>query len=253
MDECYGIIFDLDETLLRKDKSISSNTVEILKQIHLDKNLFFASGRSVMRMKKYSDLISPDGIISLNGALNFYRGKLISSYFIEPDIIEKTVRYLRDKSNVNIALTYAERILTNDPKICEIDPTYIFNDFKNYDSSNVLKISLDLEDEKLLDPLDLDADKVKIIANSHMPGYFVIVNILATKYRGLKDICEQLSMDVKKFICFGDDYNDKEIMQQVGIGIAVENATSEIKQIAYNVCASNDQDGPAEWIKKNLL
>ena len=52
---------------------------------------------------------------------------------------------------------------------------------------------------------------------------------------------------------FGDDYNDKEIMQQVGIGIAVENATSEIKQIAYNVCASNDQDGPAEWIKKNLL
>ncbi|MCH1942392.1 HAD-IIB family hydrolase [Holdemania massiliensis] len=253
MDDCCGIIFDLDETLLHKDKSISSNTVGILKQIHLNKNLFFASGRSVMRMKKYSDLVLPDGLISLNGALNFYQGKLISSYFIEPDIIEKTVRYLIDKPNVNIALTYAERILTNDPEICEIDPTYIFSDFKNYDSSNVLKISLDLEDEKLLDQLDLDVDKVKIIANSHTPGYFVIVNILATKYRGLKDICDQLSMEVKKFIYFGDDYNDEEIMQQVGIGIAVENATSEIKKIAYDVCASNDQDGPAEWIKKNLL
>lgn len=253
MDDCCGIIFDLDETLLHKDKSISSNTVGILKQIHLNKNLFFASGRSVMRMKKYSDLVLPDGLISLNGALNFYQGKLISSYFIEPDIIEKTVRYLNDKPNVNIALTYAERILTNDPKICEIDPTYLFSDFKNYDSSNVLKISLDLEDEKLLDQLDLDLDKIKIIANSHTPGYFVIVNILATKYRGLKDICDQLSIDEKKFIYFGDDYNDEEIMQQVGIGIAVENATSEIKKIAYDVCASNDQDGPAEWIKKNLL
>lgn len=249
----YGIIFDLDETLLHKDKSISLNTLSVLEQIHLKTKLFFASGRSVMRMEQYSNLIKPDGIISLNGALNFYNNKLVSSYFIEPNIIEKTVRYLSDKPNVNIALTYAERILTNDPKICEIDPTYIFSDFKNYDSSNVLKISLDLEDEKFLDQLDLDAEKVKIIANSHTPGYFVIVNKLATKYTGLKDICKYLSIKEDEFIYFGDDYNDEEIIQKVGLGIAVDNAALEVKNMASDICASNDKDGPAEWIKMNLL
>jgi len=36
-------------------------------------------------------------------------------------------------------------------------------------------------------------------------------------------------------------------------GIAVENALEPVKDIASEICESNEDDGVAKWIKENLL
>ena len=54
-------------------------------------------------------------------------------------------------------------------------------------------------------------------------------------------------------MAFGDDKNDMEMLNMCGIGIAVDNAISDVKAIADCVTLSNDENGVAEWLAKNVL
>ena len=38
-----------------------------------------------------------------------------------------------------------------------------------------------------------------------------------------------------------------------GIGVAVDNVISDVKDIADSVTLSNDKDGVVEWLDKNVL
>ncbi|KAA2216406.1 Cof-type HAD-IIB family hydrolase [Maribacter flavus] len=54
-------------------------------------------------------------------------------------------------------------------------------------------------------------------------------------------------------IAFGDNYNDLEMLSNVGWGVAVSNGREEVKQIAKFVTASNTDDGVAKYIEQHLL
>ena len=38
-----------------------------------------------------------------------------------------------------------------------------------------------------------------------------------------------------------------------GTGVAVDNAISDVKKIADSITLSNDENGVAEWLAKNVL
>ncbi len=54
-------------------------------------------------------------------------------------------------------------------------------------------------------------------------------------------------------IAFGDNYNDIEMLQNVGCGVAVGNAREEVKTIADKITLNNTEDGVAHYIKQHLL
>ena len=54
-------------------------------------------------------------------------------------------------------------------------------------------------------------------------------------------------------LAFGDDENDYDILKNVGKGVAVANAIPMIKEIADDVAGSNDEDGVAKYIEKELI
>jgi len=43
------------------------------------------------------------------------------------------------------------------------------------------------------------------------------------------------------------------MLRECGRGIAVENAISEVKEAADEICADNDRDGVAGWLERNIL
>jgi Cof subfamily protein (haloacid dehalogenase superfamily) len=53
-------------------------------------------------------------------------------------------------------------------------------------------------------------------------------------------------------MAFGDNYNDIELLQQVGFGVAVANAREEVKAVANEITASNKEEGVALMIEKYL-
>jgi Cof subfamily protein (haloacid dehalogenase superfamily) len=58
---------------------------------------------------------------------------------------------------------------------------------------------------------------------------------------------------LKDVIAFGDNYNDMEMLQHVGYGVAVANAREELKQIANSITLKNTEDGVAHFIKQHII
>lgn len=54
-------------------------------------------------------------------------------------------------------------------------------------------------------------------------------------------------------IAIGDNYNDINMIEFAGLGIAMGNAPDAVKQCADDITLSNDEDGVAKAIKKYLL
>ena len=54
-------------------------------------------------------------------------------------------------------------------------------------------------------------------------------------------------------VAFGDDDNDIEMLRMCGKGVAVANAVPEVLRTADDITLSNDEDGVAKWLRRNLL
>jgi len=66
-------------------------------------------------------------------------------------------------------------------------------------------------------------------------------------------LTEKLGISLADIVSFGDDLNDREMLQICGTGVAVSNAIQEVKEVADEVTLSNDEDGVAVWIEKHIL
>jgi hydroxymethylpyrimidine pyrophosphatase-like HAD family hydrolase len=54
-------------------------------------------------------------------------------------------------------------------------------------------------------------------------------------------------------ISFGDNYNDIEMLQHTGLGVAVGNAREEVKAVSNHTTLKNTEDGVAHFIKEHLV
>ncbi|MDR0948463.1 MAG: HAD family hydrolase, partial [Lachnospiraceae bacterium] len=81
----------------------------------------------------------------------------------------------------------------------------------------------------------------------------LIMHKNATKWNAIRLLAEKWSIDLSKIAAFGDDYNDIEMLQNCGVGVAVTNALDEVKAVANYICGSNDEDGVARWLEENVL
>ena len=55
---------------------------------------------------------------------------------------------------------------------------------------------------------------------------------------------------MEEMIFFGDGLNDLEVIESVGMGVAMGNALPEVKENAKAVTTSNEEDGIAEFVLK---
>ncbi|HCT65202.1 MAG TPA: hypothetical protein DIC60_08085 [Lachnospiraceae bacterium] len=73
------------------------------------------------------------------------------------------------------------------------------------------------------------------------------------KARGVKLLCDYFNISPKEVIAFGDEKNDIDMLELVGMGVAMDNAHDSVKEVADYVTLSNDNDGVAEALVKFFL
>ncbi|MDD3570795.1 MAG: Cof-type HAD-IIB family hydrolase [Lachnospiraceae bacterium] len=73
------------------------------------------------------------------------------------------------------------------------------------------------------------------------------------KARGVKLLCDYFKISPKEVIAFGDERNDIDMLELVGMGVAMDNADESVKAVADYVTLSNDNDGVAEALSKFFL
>ena len=73
-----------------------------------------------------------------------------------------------------------------------------------------------------------------------------------TKANALKWLCAEWAIPAERVAAFGDQNNDKEMLEWAGLGVAMGNAVPEAKEAADLVTTSNDEDGVALVLERWL-
>ena len=74
-----------------------------------------------------------------------------------------------------------------------------------------------------------------------------------SKSQALSFLGNLYGVQASEMIAVGDNYNDLDMIEYAGLGIAVMNAPMEIQMTADRVAPSNDEEGVASVIEKYLL
>ena len=73
------------------------------------------------------------------------------------------------------------------------------------------------------------------------------------KAMALSIVAHSLDVQSKNIIAFGDEHNDLELLDYAGWGVAMQNATNQLKAVANDVTPkTNDEDGLADYLEEFL-
>lgn len=73
--------------------------------------------------------------------------------------------------------------------------------------------------------------------------YLEIYAKTASKARALHTLSDHYHIPLKKLVACGDNFNDIEMLELAGLGVAMGNAPDAVKEHADRVTTSNDDDG----------
>ena len=85
------------------------------------------------------------------------------------------------------------------------------------------------------------------------PFYLEVIPSCINKGQGVADTCRALGIRPEEAVAFGDAENDIPMLKTAGVGVAMGNASAQVKAAADAVTAGNNEDGIALWLEKNLL
>jgi len=248
------LVTDLDNTLLRTDKTISVYTASIFQRCReKGMKIVFATGRPERTAIGFAQAIRPDAVISNNGAGASVNGQTILRKDVPPAAVAGIVEQLLAAEGIKLSLDYGSHSLTN----CDDHAGWgnwnaIFTDFAEYGTNGVPKISIEAMDVSLLDGVDFEALGCHVYGNQGEKWYMVQERS-ATKSSAVEAVAAHFGIALSEIAAFGDDQNDVGMLRLCGTGVAVANAIDEAKAVADFICGSNDDDGPAHWIEENLL
>jgi Cof subfamily protein (haloacid dehalogenase superfamily) len=88
---------------------------------------------------------------------------------------------------------------------------------------------------------------------SYNTAELAIMNPQCSKASGVQTLAERLGIPLEEVMAIGDNYNDIEMLQIAGLGVAMGQAPGEVKAIANAVTGSNEEDGVAQAIEHYAL
>lgn len=257
----YKIIStDFDGTLLTSNKIVSERTKNIILNLKKENYIIvgitarnLASVRSVCNIEIFDYLILNNGtyIYSVNEKAGKYIGYLkredakeITKYFekkcnyIDYCAVEKYYKYKGDATT----RPYYKSIQSLE----DIDDIIArMNIFMNINDEVEAYIKYIRENFKQVDSFAMqDTD------NGNNRQWIVVNPKAINKYSGLRYLCDKLNIKTNEVIFFGDSGNDLEIIENVGLGVAMENAIKIVKEKAKAITLSNDEDGVAVFLEK---
>lgn len=85
------------------------------------------------------------------------------------------------------------------------------------------------------------------------PYFLEFMNKRSNKGTGVAALANHLGLTADQVIAVGDAGNDRHMIEYAGLGVAMGNATDEIKALAQHITSRNDDDGVARVIERFIL
>ena len=248
------IVTDLDNTLLRHDKTVSEYTADVFKRIRERGVLLaFATARDFRFVTEYVTPltgITPDILIADNGALARQNGKDLYIKTIPNAIVNQLMPHFESVRNISNGNTYyLSGEIADGHWSIGISET-IVTDFADAIDNDAFFVA-GIAGSRLLPFVELNPD---IRAATYSDVDFVtVVHHEATKLNALMAVQNTLGFENDNIAVFGDDYSDIEMLSSYKHSVAVANAIDECKAVAKYICDANDDDGVAKWLEAFVL
>lgn len=237
------IFFDIDGTLTDSNPGgkILESTYRTLDRLR--KNGHFvaiATGRAQWMAKEFAELSGIDNLVTDGGNGLTINGKV---QYIKPLNFDDAIQVIDDciKYHFPYAVSIGnENVLYSNQHEIENYPLHVqpvvdeHLDFHQVEAIYKIFIYLSQEEEK---KLNLDKlDYMRYVADQ-------IIIEPTEKYRGILEMVHLMGGKEEDIVVFGDGHNDYSMIRQASIGIAMGNASQELKDIATFVTKRNDDDG----------
>ncbi len=263
----YKIVFsDIDGTLLNKDRELSPATITEIKKLKNRIPFILISARMPSAMRHLQNELDIEDLplICYNGGLILMRDKIVSSTEIPLEIVEELSSF-NSEIQCHISLYHQ-------------DEWYVpAMDFWALREQNNTKIEPEIKsNQQVIEKWRAEEKGAhKIMAMGEEPQIDQIQRYLAEKYPeqlnvyrskntyleiSPKSISKYTSIEVllerhfdissKEAIAFGDNYNDVEMIRNIGYGVAVANARPEALKVAKLIAEMSIEDGVAKSLKQ---
>ncbi|MBO5528743.1 MAG: Cof-type HAD-IIB family hydrolase [Bacilli bacterium] len=245
------IVFtDIDGTLFSHVTNSVPQTA--IAAIHLLQakgiKVFLCSGRNYYLIRKSGilNLIHPDGLVMMNGSSAEVDGKIIYRYPIPETVVDKIILFAK---KLKFGLTLIEE---NEGHINMIDDRVISAHEKygtrfpqprhfpdHYDRVVYQMIAFCDEIEESLFLPHLENCK-----SARWDEYAVdIMPEDSDKFKGIKSVLDYFGWGPENAMALGDGNNDREMLANCGIGVAMAKATEAAKKAADYVTDDIDENG----------
>lgn len=252
------IVTDLDNTLLRNDKSISDYTTAIFRKCpDYGIKTSVATARYITGITPFTDRIRPDYQITNDGTMTFCNGKLLFGFYMDTELSNEILNMIKKENpGCYISIVNDNGIFRQYPADRQVtltgceSPSYTVT-FNEPLKLPTFKIVMECSSPELAEEICRKFDCRYLSYRNENRYAFMAKN--AGKAGALKKLAEVTGIPTGHIAAFGDDTNDLDMMKLCGVSVAVSNAIADIKDIATHTTDSNENDGVAKFIEKYLF
>lgn len=281
------IAIDIDGTLLNSKSELTEKTKQVLR-LASKKGIYIVltSGRLTNTVKKFCEEIGADKyLIAENGAtiINLQTDKLEYSKYLSKDVVNKVLDVCEGNNIYYMVYTNKELIVKNikhmtmffykqnyNPK-ARINTIVAGRDYIDAVTDEFTKLMICDEDRaiynniinKLNEIPEIDVSPVPHISTKNLEidgkkttieySYADISAKGTNKWYAIKELIKKLGIKDDEVIAIGDNINDIKMIENAGLGVAMENGSPHVRALADVVAPSNNEDGVAYIVEKYVL
>ncbi|MEV8429009.1 HAD family hydrolase [Streptomyces sp. HUAS 31] len=259
----YSLIAtDLDGTLLRGDDTLSDRTLDALgRVVAAGAQHLVVTGRPAPRVRPLLDILGSTGLAVCGQGAQLYDAgadRLLWSVTLDRELAETAL----GKIEAEVGQVYAAVDQDGVDGLTLIEPGYLMphptlpavrvrrrEDLWCEPISKVLLRHPTLSDDELAATARAVVGSLATVTMSG-PGTVELQPCGITKATGLALAAEHLGLGPRETIAFGDMPNDIPMFDWAARGVAMANAHPELKAVADEITASNEDDGIAVVLER---
>jgi len=258
------ICSDIDGTLLNKERQLSDKTIASIKRLSDIPFILISSRMPKAMIHLQQELgITNLPMIAYNGGLIIDNGSVLDSTEIDMDITKSIANFCAD-TEIHLSLYHKDEWFVpamdywakREENNTKVTPTVnpILKTIKKWKSEEkgahkIMCMGDENEIDSLVSFIEKNFDKT-IIGYRSKPTYLEISHKSISKKTAIKTVLKVKypSIKMENIMAFGDNYNDIEMLKNVGVGVAVKNAKLEVLKIVKHNTESNVNGGVALFL-----
>ena len=255
------IVTDLDGTILDDDKNISEKDLRAIDEFRAGGGIFAAAtGRGVAMAQRVISVLKIDfPCVIFNGAgvYDFSADKFLWHSDMS-DISNKYIRMLEEKfQDIGIEILHEKLVYVTDNNQTVVEhmafehliPTYL--PLEKVPLDNRFKVLIAYPPEKMQAVIDFTHENCKEGVNwvHSSPMYYEMLPEGISKASGVKKLIEITGMTDKFVVAAGDYGNDRAMIADADLGVAVSNSIDSVKEAADLIVSDNNHSPMSEIIE----